>query len=67
MCMVVHAEDGLDEISISAKTCIAELKGGKIENYEISPEDFGMNRQHISALAVNGVEDSLSRMQSVLG
>ncbi len=64
--IVVHAEDGLDEISISAKSCIAELKGGKIENYEISPEDFGMNRQHISALAVNGVEDSLSRMQSVL-
>lgn len=64
--LVVHAEDGLDEISISAKTYIAELKDGKIENYEISPEEFGMNRQDISALAVNGVDDSLSRMQSVL-
>ncbi len=64
--LVVHAEDGLDEISISAKTYIAELKDGKIKNYEISPEDFGMNKQDISALAVNGVDDSLSRMQSVL-
>lgn len=64
--LVVHAEDGLDEISIAAKTYIAELKDGKIENYEISPEDFGMNKQDISALAVNGVDDSLSRMQSVL-
>ena len=64
--LVVHAEDGLDEISIAAKTNIAELKGGKIKNYEISPEDFGMNRQDISALAVNGVDASLSKMQSVL-
>ncbi len=64
--LVVHAEDGLDEISIAAKTYIAELKNGKIENYEISPEDFGMDRQDISALAVNGVDDSLNRMQSVL-
>jgi anthranilate phosphoribosyltransferase len=64
--LVVHAEDGLDEISIAAKTYIAELKDGKIENYEISPEDFGMNKQDISALAVNSVVDSLSRMQSVL-
>jgi len=64
--LVVHAEDGLDEISISAKTNIVELKDGKIQNLEISPEDFGMNRQDISALAVNGVDDSLSTMQSVL-
>ncbi len=64
--LVVHAEDGLDEISIAAKTTIAELKDGKIDNHEISPEDFGMDRQDISALAVNGVDDSLSKMQSVL-
>ncbi len=64
--LVVHAEDGLDEISIAAKTYIAELKNGKIENHEISPEDFGMKKQDISALAVNGVDDSLSKMQSVL-
>lgn len=64
--LVVHAEDGLDEISISAKTHIAELKGGKVENFDISPEDFGMELQDISNLAVNGVDDSLDKMQSVL-
>ncbi len=64
--LVVHAEDGLDEISISAKTYIAELKDGQIENYEISPTDFGMELQDISTLAVNGVDDSLNRMHSVL-
>lgn len=64
--LIVHAEDGLDEISISDKTHIAELKDGEINNYVISPEDFGMQRQDISTLAVNGVEDSLKTMQSVL-
>lgn len=64
--LVVHAEDGLDEISISAKTHIAELKDGQIENYDISPEDFGMELQNISTLAVSGVDDSLNRMISVL-
>jgi anthranilate phosphoribosyltransferase len=64
--LVVHAEDGLDEISISAKTFIAELKEGQIEYYEISPTDFGMELQDISTLAVNGVDDSLKMMHSVL-
>lgn len=64
--LVVHSEDGLDEISISAKTHIAELKDGQINNYEISPIDFGMELQDITALAVNGVDDSLNMMQSVL-
>jgi anthranilate phosphoribosyltransferase len=64
--LVVHAADGLDEISISAKTYIAELKDGQINNYEISPTDFGMELQDISTLAVNGVDDSLNRMLSVL-
>ncbi len=64
--LVVHAADGLDEISISAKTYIAELKDGQINNYEISPVDFDMELQDISTLAVNGVDDSLNRMLSVL-
>ena len=64
--LVVHAADGLDEISISDKTHIAELNDGQIKNYEISPEDFGMKRQDLSTLAVDGVDDSLNRMISVL-
>jgi anthranilate phosphoribosyltransferase len=64
--LVVHAADGLDEISISDKTHIAELNNGQIESYDISPEDFGMTIQDLSTLAVNGVDDSLNRMLSVL-
>ena len=64
--LVVHAQDGMDEISIAAKTNIVELKDGNIDNYEISPEDFGMQKQSIEGLAVQDVDESLAMMQSVL-
>ncbi len=40
--LVVHGEDGLDEISISDKTRISHLKDGKVKNYTVKPEDFGV-------------------------
>ncbi|MBL1143053.1 MAG: anthranilate phosphoribosyltransferase [Proteobacteria bacterium] len=64
--LVVHAADGLDEISISDKSYIAELNNGQIENYEISPDDFGIQKQDISTLAANGINDSLNKIFSVL-
>ena len=64
--MIVHSEDGLDEISISAPTRIAELKNGKIKTYTIEPEQFKLQRADISALAVDNVENSLKIMRSVL-
>ncbi len=42
--MVVHGEDVLDEISISAPTIVCELNNGKYKNYTIAPEDFGLTR-----------------------
>jgi len=39
--LVVHGEDGLDEISLSAPTNIAELKDGKITEYVFNPQDYG--------------------------
>ncbi|RJX25578.1 MAG: anthranilate phosphoribosyltransferase [Dethiobacter sp.] len=42
--MVIHGLDGIDEISLLGETSIAEIKEGKIENYTIVPEDFGMKR-----------------------
>ena len=41
-CMVVHGEDGLDEITTTGETYVSELKDGKVKEYTISPEDFGM-------------------------
>ena len=42
--LVVHGADGLDEITITEKTYVAELKDGDIKKFEIIPEDFGLQR-----------------------
>ncbi|MFB3100991.1 MAG: anthranilate phosphoribosyltransferase [Gammaproteobacteria bacterium] len=64
--MIVQSEDGMDEISISAPTRIAELKDSEISTYKIEPEQFNMQRADISTLAVENVEDSLKVMHAVL-
>jgi len=64
--LVVHSEDGMDEISISAKTFISELKNNEINNYEISPDDFGIKNFNISDLSVKNIDESLTMMKSVL-
>jgi anthranilate phosphoribosyltransferase len=64
--MIVHSEDGMDEISISAATDIAELKDGEIKTYKIEPEQFGMQRADINTLSVENVEESFKVMQAVL-
>lgn len=50
--MVVHAQDGMDEISLGAPTHVAELKDGEIREYRIQPEDFGINSQSLIGLEV---------------
>jgi anthranilate phosphoribosyltransferase len=64
--MVVHAEDGLDEISIAAPTSVAELKDGQISEYSIQPEDFGLQRASLDTLRVADAEASLDMIRSVL-
>jgi len=56
--LVVHSRDGLDEISISDKTKVAELKEGRIRKYEIKPEDFGLKRASRDHIQVSNVEES---------
>ncbi|CAI8823804.1 MULTISPECIES: anthranilate phosphoribosyltransferase [Methylococcus] len=64
--LVVHAEDGLDEISIAAPTHVAELKNGLITNYYVRPEQFGFRRAALSELAIDTVAASLKMMRGVL-
>jgi anthranilate phosphoribosyltransferase len=63
--IVVHSEDGLDEISIGAPTQVAELKDGVIKNYVIAPEDFGLQRSGLEALKVGTAQESLDMILSV--
>ncbi|WP_062066246.1 anthranilate phosphoribosyltransferase [Cellvibrio sp. OA-2007] len=65
--MVVHAKDGLDEISLSSETQVAELKDGEIREYIIKPEDFGMQSKSLIGLSVSNAEDSLLLIRDALG
>ena len=64
--LVVHAEDGLDEISISAATRVAELRNGEIREYRVSPEDFGLPLAPPEAIRVDSVEASAAMIRAVL-
>lgn len=48
--MVVHSEDGLDEISVTGITHISELRDGKITEYKIQPQDFGLPVANMSEI-----------------
>jgi len=63
--MVVHAEDGMDEISISAPTRVAELKDGEVSSYRITPTDFGMETASLDTLRVASAEESLAMIRAV--
>lgn len=65
--MVVHAADGMDEISINAETFVAEATPDVIREYTITPEQFGFQRAPLSALEVQSVDDSLAIVKAVLG
>lgn len=64
--LIVHGEDGLDEISISAPTVYAELERGTVREGRLSPEDVGIRRAPASALRVNGPDEALAAAREVL-
>ena len=64
--MVVHSNDGLDEISISAKTQCVELKNGSINSRVIDPTEYGFKLADMSEIVVDGVEQSKEMVISVL-
>ncbi|KAB7628155.1 anthranilate phosphoribosyltransferase [Alkalilimnicola sp. S0819] len=63
--LVVHSDDGLDEISIGAATSVAELDQGEVREYRIAPEDFGMERADLDTVRVHSAEESLAMIRDV--
>ena len=63
--LVVHAEDGLDEISIGSDSYVAELNNGEVSSYIVRPEDFGLQRHDIGVLAVTDAKQSLSIIKEI--
>ncbi len=63
--LVVHADDGLDEISIASDTQIAELKDDKVIQYSISPKQFGIETGNLSDVVAKDAVESLQIVNGV--
>ncbi|TAM45244.1 MAG: anthranilate phosphoribosyltransferase [Gammaproteobacteria bacterium] len=63
--LVVHAEDGMDEISIGAPTRVAELKDGRVRVFTIQPEQFGFSRGDVKKLGVTSPAESLAIIRGI--
>jgi len=63
--LVVHADDGLDEISISGSTQIAELKEGVVSRYSISPQQFGIDEGELKDIVAKDSAESLQIVNNV--
>lgn len=64
--MVVHGEDGLDEVSISGRTRIARFTGGEVKEFHIDPEDFGIWRNSIEHIRGGDKEENAAITISIL-
>ncbi len=64
--MVVHGDSCMDEISLSGPTKVSELKDGEISDYLLDPTDYGFALQPLSAIQVDGVEQSMQTIKDLL-
>ena len=64
--VVVYGRDGMDEVSLGAATLVGELKDGQISEYEIHPEDFGLQMQSNRSIKVATPDESVSMLRGVL-
>ena len=64
--MVVHGADGMDEISFTGDTFVAELKDGKISEYTLNPAQFGFENHDLSSIRVENAQTSKAMILNVL-
>jgi anthranilate phosphoribosyltransferase len=65
--LVVHAEDGLDEISLATRTHVVELRDGAIYEYVLTPEELGIESRSLIGLEVRSAEESAALIRDALG
>ncbi|MFC2043925.1 anthranilate phosphoribosyltransferase [Chloroflexota bacterium] len=64
--LLIHGEDGLDEITITGKTRVYELKDGSIRHYFVSPEDFGLSLASLDSLRGGTVNENAILLRNTL-
>ena len=65
--LVVHGMDGLDEITVTGPTRVAEVREGTVRAYEVTPEDFGISRSPLDALSGGDAAANANTIRRVLG
>ena len=64
--LVVHGLDGLDEITITGPTRVAEARDGSVRTYEVDPEEFGMKRATLADIAGGDASENAAIVREVL-
>ena len=64
--LVVHSEDGLDEVSLGAPTTVHEVTGSDVKTYTLTPEDLGMPSIALDEVRTGTKEENASRMRALL-
>jgi anthranilate phosphoribosyltransferase len=65
--LVVHGLDGLDEITITGTTRVAEAREGSVRTYEVEPEEFGMIRAALKEISGGDATENAAIIRAVLG
>jgi len=63
---VVHSKDGLDELSVSSSTKVAELMNGKVKTFKVKPENFGIKRAKFSDIKGGNAKDNAKIISDIL-
>jgi len=64
--LVVHGSDGLDEITITASTRIAEVRDGQVHSYDVTPEEFGLHRATLDEISGGDAAHNATLIREVL-
>ena len=65
--LVVHGLDGLDEITITGTTRVAEAREGSVRSYEVEPEEFGMKRATLQEISGGDAAENAAIIRAILG
>ena len=63
--MVVHGDGGMDELSISGASSVAEVRDGAVRMYQVTPEEFGLQRADVATLAISSAADSADVLRAI--
>jgi len=63
--LVVHGQDGLCELTVTTSTHVAELRDGKIREYEVTPEELGFRKGNLNEIGINSPEESAKIIERI--